>query len=57
MRGLAKECSNAAVACICKEVKGSGDRLQDNQVRWLDYYAKHDMPVAVCYVQWAKEAE
>lgn len=39
------------------EVKGPGDRLQDNQVRWLDYYAQHDMPVTVCHVQWAKEAE
>ena len=35
------------------EVKGPGDRLQDNQKRWLDYFAEHAMPVAVCYVQWA----
>lgn len=35
------------------EVKGPGDRLQDNQLRWLDYCTKHQMPVAVCYVQWA----
>jgi hypothetical protein len=35
------------------EVKGPGDRLQDNQIRWLDYCAEHGMPVAVCYVQWA----
>lgn len=35
------------------EVKGPGDRLQDNQLRWLDFCARHDMPVAVCYVQWA----
>lgn len=35
------------------EVKGPGDRLQDNQVRWLDYCAEHDIPVSVCYVQWA----
>jgi len=35
------------------EVKGPGDRLQDNQVRWLDYCAAHGMPVAVCRVQWA----
>lgn len=35
------------------EVKGPGDRLQDNQVRWLDYCAEHQLPVAVCYVQWA----
>ena len=37
------------------EVKGPGDRLQDNQIRWLDYCVAHDMPVAVCYVQWAEE--
>ncbi|TDX31457.1 VRR-NUC domain-containing protein [Modicisalibacter xianhensis] len=34
------------------EVKGPGDRLQDNQKRWLDFCARHAMPVAVCYVQW-----
>lgn len=38
------------------EVKGPGDRLQDNQLRWLDFCAEHGMPVAVCYVQW-QEAE
>ncbi len=38
------------------EVKGPGDRLQDNQIRWLDYCVAHDMPVAVCYVQWLEEA-
>lgn len=36
------------------EVKGPGDRLQDNQLRWLDYCAQHEMPVSVCYVQWAQ---
>ncbi|QJD57902.1 VRR-NUC domain-containing protein [Pseudomonas sp. gcc21] len=35
------------------EVKGPGDRLQDNQRRWLALCAQHDMPVDVCYVQWA----
>ncbi|MDC8758339.1 VRR-NUC domain-containing protein [Janthinobacterium fluminis] len=34
------------------EVKGPGDRLQDSQKRWLDYCARHDMPVSVCYLQW-----
>lgn len=37
------------------EVKGPGDRLQDNQLRWLDFCAEHEMPVVVCYVQWAEE--
>jgi len=36
------------------EVKGPGDRLQDNQLRWIDYCAAHDMPVSVCYLQWAQ---
>lgn len=35
------------------EVKGPGDRLQDNQLRWLDFCVEHGMPVSVCYVQWA----
>ncbi|MEN3276219.1 MAG: hypothetical protein V7631_2009 [Massilia sp.] len=34
------------------EVKGPGDRLQDNQLRWIEYCAAHDMPVSVCYLQW-----
>ena len=34
------------------EVKGPGDRLQDNQLRWIDYCAAHGMPVSVCYLQW-----
>lgn len=34
------------------EVKGPGDRLQDNQKRWMDYCAEHQMPVAVCHVEW-----
>ncbi|WP_095144130.1 VRR-NUC domain-containing protein [Pseudomonas sp. Irchel s3b6] len=36
------------------EVKGPGDRLQDNQLRWLEFCREHQMPVAVCYVQWAE---
>lgn len=34
------------------EVKGPGDRLQDNQRRWLDFCGEQQIPVAVCYVQW-----
>ncbi|MGH8387934.1 MAG: VRR-NUC domain-containing protein [Pseudomonas sp.] len=37
------------------EVKGPGDRLQDNQVRWLEFCHEHRMPIAVCYVQWAEQ--
>jgi tetratricopeptide (TPR) repeat protein len=36
------------------EVKGPGDRLQDNQLRWLEFCHEHQMPVAVCYVQWVE---
>ncbi|PWB34118.1 nuclease [Pseudomonas sp. SDI] len=34
------------------EVKGPGDRLQDNQLRWIDFCAAHGLPVEVCHVQW-----
>ncbi|CAD6546989.1 Fanconi-associated nuclease 1 [Paraburkholderia kirstenboschensis] len=38
------------------EVKGPGDRLQDNQIRWLAYCVQHGMPVRVLDVRWADEA-
>jgi hypothetical protein len=38
------------------EVKGPGDRLQDNQLRWIDYCATHQMPISVCYLQWMEAA-
>jgi hypothetical protein len=39
------------------EVKGPGDRLQDNQRRWLAYCAAHGMPVTVLQARWeAREA-
>jgi VRR-NUC domain/Fanconi anemia-associated nuclease SAP domain len=38
------------------EVKGPGDRLQDNQIRWLAYCAQHGMPVRVLDIRWAGEA-
>ena len=38
------------------EVKGPGDRLQDNQLRWIAYCAEHAMPVSVCYLQWQAAA-
>jgi tetratricopeptide (TPR) repeat protein len=37
------------------EVKGPGDRLQDNQLRWLEFCHEHQMPIAVCYVQWLEQ--
>jgi hypothetical protein len=39
------------------EVKGPGDRLQDNQIRWLAYCSAHGMPVRVVHVQWALQAQ
>jgi hypothetical protein len=35
------------------EVKGPGDRLQDNQRRLLEYCVARDIPVSVCHVRWA----
>ncbi|HKT98653.1 MAG TPA: VRR-NUC domain-containing protein [Paraburkholderia sp.] len=37
------------------EVKGPGDRLQDNQRRWLAYCAAHGQPVTVLQVRWAEQ--
>ncbi|WBU41341.1 MULTISPECIES: VRR-NUC domain-containing protein [Marinobacter] len=34
------------------EVKGPGDRLQDHQVRWLEFFAREGIPASVCYVRW-----
>jgi hypothetical protein len=34
------------------EVKGPGDRLQDNQTRWLTFCASRGIPVSVCHVSW-----
>jgi len=39
------------------EIKGPGDRLQDNQVRWLEYAVAHGLPVRVCHVRWAAPRE
>jgi tetratricopeptide (TPR) repeat protein len=34
------------------EVKGPGDRLQDNQKRWVQFCLEHQLPVVVCHVRW-----
>ncbi|HEY0294804.1 MAG TPA: VRR-NUC domain-containing protein [Bordetella sp.] len=39
------------------EVKGPGDRLQDNQARWLEYAAAQGLPLRVCHVRWATGEE
>ncbi|WP_284197074.1 VRR-NUC domain-containing protein [Chitinimonas prasina] len=39
------------------EVKGPGDKLQDNQKRWLTYCLAHSLPISVCYVRWQAGSE
>lgn len=39
------------------EVKGPGDRLQDNQIRWLAYCGRHGMPVRVVDVRWDDDVD
>ena len=34
------------------EVKGPGDRLQQNQQRWLAFFARHKIPHRVLHVEW-----
>ncbi|MEH6356795.1 MAG: VRR-NUC domain-containing protein [Marinobacter sp.] len=39
------------------EVKGPGDRLQDHQIRWLQFFARKGIAASVCYLRWqASEA-
>ena len=38
------------------EVKGPGDRLQDNQIRWLQFCMAQGIPVRVCHVRWSKRS-
>jgi hypothetical protein len=38
------------------EVKGPGDRLQDNQQRWMEFCMEQNLPVAICHVHWAATA-
>ena len=35
------------------EVKGPGDRLQKNQIRWMQYFAQHAIPHQVVHVEWS----
>ncbi len=35
------------------EVKGPGDRLQDNQKLWLAFFQENDIPAEVVYVSWS----
>ncbi len=44
--------SDASTKYKMIEVKGPGDKLQDNQIRWLEYFTEHQIPAEVCYVSW-----
>lgn len=37
------------------DIKRPGDRLQDNQRRFLELCSQHEMPAFVCYVGWGEE--
>ncbi|SEL58893.1 VRR-NUC domain-containing protein [Halomonas daqiaonensis] len=39
------------------EVKGPGDRLQDNQRRWLAFFHARGIPALVCHVRWGMDGE
>lgn len=39
------------------EVKGPGDRLQDNQRRLIAYGREHGVPIEVCWVSWVEDDE
>ena len=39
------------------EVKGPGDKLQDNQIRWLQYFSEYGIPATVCHVRWRDTTE
>ncbi|MFB9217934.1 VRR-NUC domain-containing protein [Vibrio sinaloensis] len=39
------------------EVKGPGDKLQDNQWRWIKQFNRLNVPFAVCYVEHRQSAE
>lgn len=39
------------------EIKGPGDTLQKNQIRWMEYFKAHDIAHHVCHVKWVDEQE
>jgi hypothetical protein len=38
--------------CRFIEIKGPGDKLQDNQIAWLEKFAELNIPAVVCYVSY-----
>ncbi|GHA52125.1 VRR-NUC domain-containing protein [Photobacterium aphoticum] len=39
------------------EVKGPGDTLQRNQLRWLQVFDQHDIPALVAFITWEQQAD
>jgi hypothetical protein len=37
------------------EVKGPGDKLQDNQKRWLRFFSRNSIPATVAWVTWSDD--
>jgi hypothetical protein len=37
------------------EIKGPGDKLQDNQITWLKVFQRLEIPAEVCYVQYIED--
>lgn len=37
------------------EVKGPGDKLQDNQLRLIEFCQQHGLPISVCYLRWQED--
>jgi len=37
------------------EIKGPGDALQESQKRWLRFFAGHNIPASVAWVQWVHD--
>ncbi|MEO6079832.1 MAG: VRR-NUC domain-containing protein [Steroidobacteraceae bacterium] len=55
----AKAEASAAVAPVAdtKEQRWVAyrDRLQDNQRRWMDFFARHNIPATVCKIRWGDD--
>lgn len=47
----------ATVSYELIEVKGPGDRLQDHQRHWLEWFAGEGIQASVCYVHWQSEID
>ncbi|GAA3583429.1 VRR-NUC domain-containing protein [Marinobacter xestospongiae] len=39
------------------EVKGPGDRLQDHQRQWLEFFTRQGIPASVCHLNWLDDGD